>query len=169
MFDTAVYETLMLALDDGAVTLPDEGPILFLRAELSPHLARLPKERLVCQNSFKPDHEALKAAGFDVLPPETETFPATQLTLLLPPRQKDETRALFARALRDAPEGGVILACLPNTLGSKTIEKLLREIAGRQQVQIDPTKLEKIPSMNLLQKASLCIIFGEAEDSKSLL
>ncbi|HAO36941.1 MAG TPA: 16S rRNA methyltransferase, partial [Hyphomonas sp.] len=40
------------------------------------------------------------AAGFDVLPPETETFPATQLTLLLPPRQKDETRALFARALR---------------------------------------------------------------------
>ncbi|CUS56160.1 class I SAM-dependent methyltransferase [Hyphomonas sp. KY3] len=133
MFDTAVYETLMLALDDGAVTLPDEGPILFLRAELSPHLARLPKERLVCQNSFKPDHEALKAAGFDVLPPETETFPATQLTLLLPPRQKDETRALFARALRDAPEGGVILACLPNTLGSKTIEKLLREIAGETE------------------------------------
>ena len=54
MFDTAVYETLMLALDEGAVTLPEEGRILFLRAELSPHLARLPKERLICQNSFKP-------------------------------------------------------------------------------------------------------------------
>ena len=72
MFDPAVYETLMLALDEGAVPLPGAGPVLFLRAEVSPYLARLPKERLLCQNSFKPDHEALKAAGYDVLPPETE-------------------------------------------------------------------------------------------------
>lgn len=130
MFDPVVYETLMLALEDGAVTLPESGPVLFLRAEVTPYLSQLPKDRLICQNSFKPDHDALKTAGYDVLPPETEQFPAAQLTLILPPRQKDETRALLARALRDAPEGGIILACLPNTLGSKTIEKLLREIAG---------------------------------------
>ena len=132
----------MLALDDGAVTLPDEGPILFLRAELSPHLARLPKERLVCQNSFKPDHEALKAAGFDVLPPETETFPATQLTLLLPPRQKDETRALFARALRDAPESERFETSLrADPIGRPDIDVLRRhpdrEDPGTPQVATD--------------------------------
>ncbi|MAN46275.1 MAG: class I SAM-dependent methyltransferase [Alphaproteobacteria bacterium] len=130
MFDAAVYETLMLALEDGAVAMPDMGPVLFLRAEVSPYLSGLPKDRLVCQNSFKPDHDALKAAGFEMLPPETETFPATALTLILPPRQKDEARGLFARALRDAPEGGILLACLPNTLGAKTNEKILGEIAG---------------------------------------
>ena len=133
MFDPAVYETLMLALDEGHVPLPDEGAILFLRAEVSPFLARLPKDRMICQNSFKPDHDALKAAGFTLLSPEDETLPAAPLTLILPPRQKDETRALLARALRDAPEGGTLLACLPNTLGSKTIEKLLREIAGETE------------------------------------
>lgn len=133
MFDTAVYETLMLALESEAVAVPETGPILFLRAERSPHLSGLPKDRLVCQNSFKPDHDALKAAGFTLLPPETETFPQAVLTLILPPRQKDEARALFARALRDAPEGGIVLACLPNTLGSKTSEKLLAEIAGETE------------------------------------
>lgn len=133
MFDAAVYETLMLALEDGAVALPDAGPILFLRAEVTPHLAGLPKDRLVCQNSFKPDHDALTAAGFETLPPETEEFPASPLTLVLPPRQKDEARALYARALRDAPEGGTVLACLPNTLGSKTNEKILGEIAGETE------------------------------------
>ena len=100
MFDPVVYETLMLALEDGAVTLPENGPVLFLRAEVTPYLSQLPKDRLVCQNSFKPDHDALKAAGFEVLPPEAEHFPAAPLTLILPPRQKDETRALLARALR---------------------------------------------------------------------
>lgn len=130
MFDPSVYETLMLALEEGHVSLPEAGPVLFLRAEVSPWLARLPKDRLVCQNSFKPDHDALSSAGLDVLPPETERFPAAPLTLILPPRQKDEARALFARALRDAPEGGTLLACLPNTLGARTNEKILAEIAG---------------------------------------
>lgn len=133
MFDAAVHETLMLALESGAVPLPEAGPILFLRAEVTPHLSGLPKDRLVCHNSFKPDHDALKAAGYDVLPPETEAFPAAALTLILPPRQKDEARALFARALRDAPEGGIILASLPNTLGSKTNEKILAEISGETE------------------------------------
>jgi hypothetical protein len=49
------------------------------------------------------------------------------------------------------------------------IRILMRDVRGENQVQIDPTKLEKIPQMNLLQKASLCIIFGEAEHAQMLL
>ena len=132
MFDPAVYETLILALES-ADLVPETGKILFLRAEVSHYLAGLPKDRMICHNSFKPDHDALLAAGFDVLSPDTQAFPPVSLTLILPPRQKDETRALMARALRDAPEDSIVLACLPNTLGSKTNEKLLREIAGNSE------------------------------------
>ena len=132
MFDTAVFDTLSLALEEAAL-LPETGGILVLRAEAVPFLMSLPKDRVTCQNSFKPDHDALKAAGFTVLPPETEQFAPAALTIVLPPRQRDETRALFARALRDAPVGGVVIASLPNTLGAKTGEKILEELAGETQ------------------------------------
>ncbi len=101
MFDTAVFDTLSMALEE-ADLLPETGGILCLRAEAVPFLMTLPKDRLTCHNSFKPDLVALKAAGFNVLAPETETFPPAALTIILPPRQRDETRALFARAMRDA-------------------------------------------------------------------
>lgn len=129
MFDAVVFDTLSLALEE-ADLLPETGSILCLRAEAVPFLMHLPKDRLTCQNSFKPDHDALKAAGFTVLPPGTEAFPAAALTIILPPRQRDEARALFARAMRDAPVGSVVIAALPNTLGGKTGEKMLAELTG---------------------------------------
>ncbi|MCA8900194.1 MAG: class I SAM-dependent methyltransferase [Hyphomonas sp.] len=129
MFDPAVFETLSLALDEAAL-VPEAGPILCLRAEPAPFLLGLPRERLTSWNSFKPDHDALAAAGFTMLAPETEAFPPCPLTIVFPPRQRDEARALFARALRDAPLGGVVIASLPNTLGAKTGEKMLAELAG---------------------------------------
>ena len=78
MFDAVVFETLSLAFEEAGL-LPETGSILCLRAEAVPFLMRLPKERLTCQNSFKPDHDALKTAGFTVLPPETERFPSAAL------------------------------------------------------------------------------------------
>jgi len=132
MFDTVVFDTLSLALDEAGL-VPDTGAILCLRAEAAPFLMGLPKDRLVCHNSFKPDHDALKAAGFTVLPPETESFEPAALTIILPPRQRDEARALFARAMRDAPVGGIVIASLPNTLGAKTGERILAELAGETQ------------------------------------
>jgi 16S rRNA (guanine1207-N2)-methyltransferase len=130
MMDTVVFDTLLLALDSGTVPLPDAGPILVLNAEPGPWLMQLPKERLVCRSSFKPNHEALKAAGFTVLPADSTELPEAALTIVIPPRQRDQARALYARALLAAPEGSYVLACLPNSLGGKTGEKLLAEIAG---------------------------------------
>lgn len=128
--DDIIFKTLNMALESGAVAVPDSGPILFLRAELSAELTELPRDRLVCHQTFKPDYDALKAAGIKVLPPETSDLPEAKLVLLLPPRQKDEARILYARAMNALPEGGVLLCCLPNTLGAKTAEKTLREISG---------------------------------------
>lgn len=128
--DIDVLETLKLALEGGGVTVPQTGAVLFLRAEPGPVLPLLPVDRLTCQQTFKPHHDALKAQGYTLLAPGTETFGPAELTLILPPRQKDEARGLYARAMLAAPEGGVVLACLPNTLGARTAEKTLGEIAG---------------------------------------
>ncbi len=130
MMDPVVFDTLLLALEGDTVPLPEAGPILVLNAEPGPWLMQLPKDQLVCRTSFKPNHDALKAAGFNVLPVDSVDLPEAMLTIVVPPRQRDQARALYARALLAAPEGGYVLASLPNTLGGKTGEKLLAEIAG---------------------------------------
>lgn len=130
MMDSAVFDTLLLALETGAVPVPEDGPILILNAEPGAWLSRLPKDRLVLRSSFKPSHDALTAAGYTVLAPDSVDIPEAKLTIVVPPRQRDYARALYARALMAAPEGGYLLASLPNTLGGKTAEKTLAEIAG---------------------------------------
>lgn len=128
--DTAVFDTLLLALDSEAVPLPADGPILILNAQPGVWLSRLPKERLICRTSLKPASDALKGAGYTVLPPDSTELPAAQLTIILPPRQRDYAKAIYARALLAAPEGATLLAALPNNLGAKTGEKALAELAG---------------------------------------
>ena len=44
MMDAVVFDTLLLALEDGAVPLPAAGPVLVLNAEPGPWLMRLPDE-----------------------------------------------------------------------------------------------------------------------------
>lgn len=130
MMDTVVFDTLLLALDTGAVPVPEDGRVLVLNAEPGAWLSQLPKERVICRTSMKPAYDALKAAGYALLEPDTVDIPEAMLTIVVPPRQRDYARALYARALMAAPEGGYVLASLPNTLGGKTAEKTLAEIAG---------------------------------------
>ena len=73
MFDPAVYETLLLALEEGGPAWPDNGPVLILRAEPSPLLSRLPDGEIICHNSYKPHHDALSALGYTVLSPDART------------------------------------------------------------------------------------------------
>ncbi len=130
MMDQVVFDTLLLAFDSGAVPMPETGTILVLNAEPGPWLAQLPKDRVVCRTTLKPAHEALKAAGYTVLDVDSVELPHAALTIVVPPRQRDQARALFARAVLAATEGTYVIASLPNTLGGKTGEKLLGEIAG---------------------------------------
>src|SRR5690606_7757303 len=52
------------------------------------------------------------------------------LVLVLPPRQRDEARTLFAEALDRLQPGGVIVASAANDAGAKSHEADLARIAG---------------------------------------
>ena len=63
-------------------------------------------------------------------PADDERF---ALVLVLPPRQRDEARAVFARALAHLAPGGRLVACMPNAEGARSGEADLVRLAGSVQ------------------------------------
>jgi 16S rRNA (guanine1207-N2)-methyltransferase len=124
----AVLDALFLPVADGSVRLPADGRVLFLRARCGHRLREVAQPGWLCEQSFKPFADALMREGFTVgdATPDAR-FP---LVLVLPPRQRDEARALFARAARHAEGGGVVLACVPNAEGAKSAQADLAALLG---------------------------------------
>lgn len=124
----SALETLMLPLLDGPLAWPSQGQVLFLRARDGWPLHQRNWSGIVCEQSSKPEADALQRSGF-VLAAESDT---TQhpLVLVLPPRQRDEARALYARAIQRTAPGGRVLACLGNDEGAKSGEADLVKLAG---------------------------------------
>ncbi len=127
----APLQALMLPFESGALRWPHEaapGRALFLRGRDGWPLHARPLPGLAAWQPFRPDADALQRAGFDVVDETgTNTHP---LVLLLPPRQRDELRALFARAVDACAEGGTVLASVANDAGAKSAEADLRKLAG---------------------------------------
>jgi 16S rRNA (guanine1207-N2)-methyltransferase len=121
-----VLDTLFLPLKEGAIDWPAHGPALFLRARSGDALDDIARDKLVCEQTFKPAHDALLRAGFAM---RTDDAPAA-LTLVLPPRQREEYRALLARAFQTTLEGGIIMAAVSNNEGAKTVENDLKALGG---------------------------------------
>ncbi|MGQ4661042.1 methyltransferase [Lysobacter sp. F6437] len=125
--DDPALDTLMLPFEQKLLPWPDAGT-LFLRAREGAALHRRPRTGLVCEQSFKPDADALQRAGLALVEPGDEhRYP---LVLLLPPRQREEARALYARAVASAAPGGRVVACLGNNEGARSGEDDLRKLAG---------------------------------------
>lgn len=123
-----VLDTLMLPFENGQIDWPVAEPALFLRAAYSPALQDLDKAALVYDQSFKPAADAMSRAGFAARTQEAgHKFP---LTLVLPPRQREEYRALLARAVESTREGGIVLTCVSNLEGAKTVENDLKALCG---------------------------------------
>ena len=125
-------ETLLLPFIGGQLPWPETGGALFLRARDGWPLHQRPLPGLVCEQSFKPDAEALQRAGVAMVEDgdgvtATTTYP---LVLVLPPRQRDEARALFARAIAQTAPGGRVVACVTNNEGARSAQDDLRKIAG---------------------------------------
>ena len=121
-------EVLFHAIDTGALPWPRAGGALFLRARDGWPLHAAGRTGLVCEQTFKPAFDALQRSQLPVhADPVTERFP---LVLVLPPRQRDEARALFARAVSQCTDDGVVLACMPNDEGAKTGQSDLAKLAG---------------------------------------
>ena len=136
-------ETLMLPFVNGALTWPAQGGALFLRARDGAPLHRQPWPGLVCEQRFKPEADALQRSGLSLgantdsmlddrmadgrIAEESMRYP---LVLVLPPRQREEARALLARAIAQAAPAGVVVACMANTEGARAGETDLTRLAG---------------------------------------
>jgi len=94
-------------------------------------LRHIPQPNLLeCEQSFKPFADALTGAGFVRVEESRKCFP---LVLLLPPRQREEARALLARALQRAMPNGVVMASMLNNEGARSGEADLERLAGSVQ------------------------------------
>ncbi|MBW8881084.1 MAG: class I SAM-dependent methyltransferase [Asticcacaulis sp.] len=124
-----VLETLCLPFRDGDIDPARDGPILFLRGRYGAALGVLPPGRWLCEQSFKPDYDLLARQGFALR--EAEDGEHYGMVCVLPPRQREEYRALLARAVDDTRSGGVVLAAVSNLEGAKTVENDLKALCGK--------------------------------------
>lgn len=127
-----VLETLWQPLVQGQLAWPAAGGGLFLHARDGSPLHQRAWPGLVCAQDFKPDVDALRAAGMMVIEPAPGA--RWPLVMVLPPRQREQARATFARALAHVAPGGRVLACIPNNEGARSGEADLARLAGPLQV-----------------------------------
>lgn len=125
-----VLAVLRAALSAVLDVAPHAADLRVLRA--LPGLAALvPAGRaLRAEQGFKPLHAALQAEGVpvdDPAAPEPAGVPPG-LMIVLPPRSRDEGRALLARALRDVAVGGVVAGAALNDEGARSVEKDLASL-----------------------------------------
>lgn len=132
----SALEALMLPFDEGALAWPRDGVaagnVLFMRARDGWPLRRHARPGLVCEQSFKPAADALLRAGYEVRAADDA---AHALVLLLPPRQREEARALFAHALARVRDGGTVVASVANDAGAKSAQADFARIAGPLEVR----------------------------------
>lgn len=121
-------DALFLPFDAGELRLPEDDRVLFLRARDGAPLRGHARPGWFCQQSFLPFAEGLRRAGFAVGEPADDARFA--LVLVLPPRQREEARALFARAVRHARPGGIVVAAVPNAEGAKSAEGDFARLLG---------------------------------------
>lgn len=128
-FSDPALDALMLTFAQGQLTWPD-GPVLFLRARDGAALRQFPLADLVCEQSFRPDAELLERAGLRVVADAADDDARYPLVLVLPPRQREEARALLARAVQLVAPGGIVVAAMTNNEGAKSGEADLKQLAG---------------------------------------
>jgi 16S rRNA (guanine1207-N2)-methyltransferase len=120
-------ETLLLPLLDGPLAWPADGG-LFLRARDGWPLHQRAFPGLLCAQDFKPEADRLERSGLHMAPEDEAA--QLSLVLVLPPRQRDEARALFARAIDRTRPGGRVLACVANDEGARSAQADLERLAG---------------------------------------
>lgn len=119
-------ERITLALESGAVALPQVGRIAVLNAPPAEDLAPLPRDRMVAVQPLRPGHDALAARGVDVHPALPPGPYAAAIVCL--PRARDHARALVAEAAAAVEPGGPVIVDGQKTDG---VEAMLRDLAGR--------------------------------------
>jgi 16S rRNA (guanine1207-N2)-methyltransferase len=127
----AALAALFVPFETRELSLPADGSVLFLRARAGVRLREMVQPGWLCEQSFLPFADELGRNALRVGEPRTDEKFA--LVLLLPPRQRDEARALFARGLTHLQPDGCVLAAMPNAEGAKSGEADLAKLAGAVQ------------------------------------
>ncbi|HET9032294.1 MAG TPA: class I SAM-dependent methyltransferase [Dokdonella sp.] len=129
---SAALDALHHAISTARVSLPEDGRVLFLRARDGHWWGEVSRRDWLCQQSFKPFAAALERSGLVVAEPAAgQCFP---LVMLLPPRQRDEARAMFARAAQHAEAGATLIASIANDEGARSGEADFRKLFGNAEV-----------------------------------
>ncbi len=121
-------DTLMLPFQDGSVTWPADPPgVLFLRARAG---ASLPRDAAhwSCEQSFRPWADGLLQAGLALVPMVASG--AFARVLLLPQRQRQESRALLARASRLLAPDGMLVVAQHNDEGARSLQDDMHGLFG---------------------------------------
>jgi 16S rRNA (guanine1207-N2)-methyltransferase len=131
MDTAALLDALFLPLASGAIRLPGDHGALFLRARAGAWLHAWPRASFACEQGFKPFADEL--AEYSVCATEPASGQSFSLVFVLPPRQREEARALLARAVRQATPGGIVIACQSNNEGARSGQSDLERLAGPLQ------------------------------------
>lgn len=113
--------TLLHPFATGDLTPPD-GPVLFMRAQADPGLARFAD--LVCWQTWRPAHDALAAAGRRVTTDLADGPFAMVLVLL--GRDRDENLGHIGAGLTRLAPAGLLVVAGANQVGAASYEKHLR-------------------------------------------
>jgi 16S rRNA (guanine1207-N2)-methyltransferase len=112
---------LEMALETGALVVPDAGTVAVYQPRVGDDLAALPKDRVRVVTGFKPDHDYFAAQGYLL----TGDAPFAAAIVCLP-RSKAEALALIARAMAEVVPGGPVMIDGQKTDGVDAILKQCR-------------------------------------------
>ena len=126
----AALSTLLLPFATNQLTWPRAGGALFLHARTGPMLREVADPDLLCEQSYKPAFDALAREGWTLCTEEQAAARQFALVLVLPPRQRQEARALLARAVACCAPGGTVVACMVNDEGARSGESDLKSLSG---------------------------------------
>jgi 16S rRNA (guanine1207-N2)-methyltransferase len=127
-------DALLHPFADGLLRWPQQGEALFLRAREGAALHAWRQRGFACTQPFKPEADRLQRIGAELV--DEDALPAANypLVLVLPPRQREEARALLAKACMAVAPGGIVVAAVANDEGAKSREADLQLLAGSLNV-----------------------------------
>lgn len=120
-----LFRALLLPFDKELLPLPERA--FLIRAVEDEALAGAWRQRLTCEQGFKPDFDRLQAAGLTPVQRLDGQYPAG---LVLLTKHKAENRANLARAWELLSPGGVLVASGANAIGAASIEREVEAVLG---------------------------------------
>jgi 16S rRNA (guanine1207-N2)-methyltransferase len=123
-------DRLALAVETGALSVPESGELIVLRAEPSVFFETVPAHRLRCEQSFRPTYDSLAGMG---LPVEPHLEPrSAAMVVVNATRSRAETFGNVARGLAMLEAGGLLSL---NGSKSEGIDSLARDVAAALPVE----------------------------------